>query len=84
MSASINKLVALAEKHGFKGELTIWSEADVWWFEEPMPDDVRLAGTADPAVDYYEQMPSPQFRGDAGFIDGAAKTAISFDRNKRC
>lgn len=82
MSAAIARLVAMTERHGFKGELMKWSKADVWTFVEPMPDDVRLAGTADPAVDYYEQMPDLHFAGDVGFIDGAAKTAISFLRNK--
>jgi hypothetical protein len=82
MSAAIAKLVAMAERHGLTGELFKWSQADVWTFDEPMPDDVRLAGSADPAVDYYEQTPAPHFPGDVGFIDGEAKTAISFIWNK--
>ncbi|WP_271079027.1 hypothetical protein [Aurantiacibacter sp. MUD61] len=82
MSAAIAKLVAMSEGHGLKGELNKWSKADVWTFAEPMPEDVRLAGTAEPAVDYYEQMPGPHFAGDVGFIDGEAKTAISFIWNK--
>ena len=82
MSVAITKLVELTERHGLSAELVKWSEADVWTFGEAMPDDVRLAGTADPAVDYYEQAPATHFAGDVGFIDGAAKTAISFLRDK--
>ena len=81
-SDAILKLVRMAQDHGMSGKLTNWSKADVWWFEGAMPDDILMAGGEDPALDYYEQAASPHHRGDIGFIDGAAKLAISFDTQK--
>ncbi|KLI64709.1 hypothetical protein [Aurantiacibacter marinus] len=82
MSEAILKLVKMAQDHGMSGKLTHWSEADVWWFEGEMPQDILMAGGAESSVDYYEQAASPHYRGDIGFIDGNAKVAISFDTKK--
>ncbi len=82
MSEGILKLVKMAQDKGMPGKLTKWSKADVWWFEGEMPEDILRAGASEPSVDYYEQAASPHHRGDIGFIDGAAKLAISFDTKK--
>ncbi|GAA5045775.1 hypothetical protein GCM10023208_00600 [Erythrobacter westpacificensis] len=82
MSAAIEKLVALAQGQGMTGKLVHWSKADVWTFEGEMPADIMLAGTADPALDYFWQAANGPHRADKGFIDGAAKVAISFDRQE--
>lgn len=80
MSAAIQKLVRMAQDQGMTGELVHWSKADVWTFEGVMPRDIMLAGTADPAVDYFWQAANGPHRADTGFIDGAAKVAIAFDK----
>ncbi len=82
MSASIDKLVALAKGKGMTGELVHWTKADVWTFQGTMPDAIMLAGTADPALEYFWQAANGPHRADTGFIDGAAKLAISFDKKK--
>lgn len=82
MSAGIEKLVRMAKGRGMSGEPLHWSKADVWTFQGVMPNDVMLAGTADPALDYFWQAANGPHRADTGFIDGAAKVAISFDKEK--
>jgi len=82
VSDAVQKLVKMAQAQGMTGELTNWSKADVWVFEGTMPEDILRAGVSEPSVDYYEQAASPHHRGDVGFIDGAAKLAISFDSKK--
>ena len=82
MSAAIEKLVRMAQGQGMTGTLVHWSKADVWTFEGEMPGDIMLAGTADPALDYFWQAANGPHRADKGFIDGAAKVAISFDRQE--
>ncbi len=82
MSGAIEKLVAMAKRQGMTGELVRWSKADVWTFEGAMPDDIMLAGTADPALEYFWQAANGPHRADTGFIDGAARLAISFDKEK--
>ncbi len=82
MSEAIQKLVELATAGGLRGELTKWSKADVWWFDDAMPDEVREKGHADPALNYFCQFASPQYRGDDGFMDEAANVAISFNRTQ--
>ncbi|RIV86512.1 hypothetical protein [Aurantiacibacter zhengii] len=76
MSAAIDRLVALAKGQGMTGTLVCWTKADVWTFEGDMPDDIMLAGSADPALDYFWQAANGPHRADKGFIDGAAKVAI--------
>lgn len=82
MSAAIDKLVAMAKAHGMAGKLVPWSKAEVWTFAGTMPEDVLLAGSNDPSVDYYEQAANGPHRADTGFIDDAGKLAISFDKRK--
>lgn len=80
MSAAIQKLVRMAQGHGMNGQPIQWSKAEVWTFEGVMPEDIMQAGTADPALDYFWQAANGPHRADTGFIDGAAKVAISFDK----
>tara|TARA_B100001057_G_scaffold37251_1_gene33712 strand:- start:1018 stop:1284 length:267 start_codon:yes stop_codon:yes gene_type:complete len=82
MSAAIEKLVRMAQGQGMAGTLVHWTKADVWTFEGEMPGDIMLAGTADPVLDYFWQAANGPHRADKGFIDGAAKVAISFDRQE--
>ncbi len=82
MTSAIDTLVTMAQAQGMRGELVHWSKVDVWTFAGPMPDDVLLAGSEDPSVDYYEQAANGPHRADAGFIDDANKLAISFDKRK--
>lgn len=79
MTSVIDKLVAMAKAQGLHGELVHWSKAGVWTFQGVMPEDVLLAGSSEPSVDYYEQAANGPHRADAGFIDDAAGLAISFD-----
>lgn len=78
--SAINNLVALAEAQGLSGTLTEWSEANVWWFEAPMPAVVRAAGAADQTLDAISTDGDPHNRADDGFIDRQASLAISFPR----
>lgn len=82
MSEGIAKLVSMATDKGMAGELIHWSKADVWTFEGIMPDDILRTGSAIEALDYFEQAANGPHRADTGFIDGAAKIAISFDKQK--
>jgi hypothetical protein len=79
--SAIAKLVDLAEAAGLRGELTRWSEADVWWFDARMPPPIKDAGAADSSLRYFETEGDPHNRADAGFIDDKGKIAISFARN---
>ena len=81
MIDAISRLVELAETEGLRGELTHWSEADVWWFDDQMPARVRDAGNADPALRFFETEATPHDRADVGFKDDEKRIAISFARN---
>ena len=69
MTDAISKLVELTHAEGLHGELTQWSEADVWWFAGPMPQR------------YFETDGSPHNRADVGLKDDSKGIAISFARN---
>ena len=80
MGEGISRLISLTEVEGLHGQLTSWSEADVWWFDCTMPESVRLAGLSDQSLRYFETKATPHDRADAGFKDDGRKVAISFAR----
>ena len=82
MSDAVRRLVDLARASGMDPDEGQWSKAYVFRFDGLMPDDVRATGNADQSLDYFSYVGSPHDPPDEGFIDRAAKTAISFLRVK--
>jgi hypothetical protein len=78
MSDGILKLVELARDTGLKDDFGDWSMASVYWFEGLMPRDVRQAGEADTALEYFTAEGSPHTPMGEGFIDRRTNTAVSF------
>jgi len=79
MSAGIAALVRLARQTGMTSSDGAWSEAYVYWFDRPMPDGVRRAGTANPALDYHSAARTPHTPAHEGFLDRDRKVAITFE-----
>jgi len=78
MSGPVPQLVALAQRRDLVAEEGQWSEAFVYWFDALMPPDVREVGSADQALEYFSSDGTPHNPAGEGFVDRAAKTAISF------
>jgi hypothetical protein len=72
------KLVGLARESGLEAQHGDWSKASVYWFDAPMPKNVRETGNADASVDYFNSEGTPHNPAGEGFIDRDAKIAISF------
>ena len=79
--AGIQDLVSIAKAHGLSGSMTEWSKRDVWWFDESMPDEVRLAAEKDNSLEYFSYEGDPHNRADEGFLDQDG-LSISFARPK--
>jgi hypothetical protein len=78
-SVAIDRLVALAQQSGLTASADQWSEAFVFWFANPMPEEVLVAGKADPALRFFEESATPHMPANIGFFDHAEKIAVSFE-----
>ena len=78
MSGPVLKLVALAQRRDLVADEGQWSEAFVYWFDALMPPEIREVGSADETLEYFSSDATPHNPAGEGFIDRAAKTAISF------
>ena len=79
MSAAIERLVETAEQLGLKSTQGEWSEAFVYWFNDPMPAEVLAAGEVEPTLEYLDVAKTPHLPAHRGFIDRADNTAVTFD-----
>jgi len=78
MSAAVLSLVDMARVRHLVADNGEWSDATVYWFDAPMPPEIREAGLANPALEYFASDGTPHNPPDEGFIDRPAKIAISF------
>lgn len=78
MSEAIGRLLELARTLGLESETADWSEARVHQFDAPMPHLMRVAGHAEPSLEYYRQDSDPHYAFDEGFIDKTAAVSVSF------
>ncbi len=78
MSAAVLSLVDMARERHLVADNGEWSDVTVYWFDAPMPLEIREAGSANPALEYFTSDGTPHNPSDEGFIDRPAKTAISF------
>jgi hypothetical protein len=75
---AISKLVEMTKATGSHYEYSEWSKAKVFWFDELMPNEVRMAGSSDPTVEHFNSDGTPHTPAGEGFIDRQSNTAISF------
>ena len=78
MSDAILNLVAKAKARGLVADEGEWSKAFVYWFGGLMPSDVREAGSANAALEYFCSEGTPHTPAGEGFIDRATNTSLSF------
>ena len=78
MSASIERLLALASSEGLAFDCYDFSGAKVRWFESAMPQTIREAGQSDDRLRHFLTDHTPHNRADEGFIDDSVKVAVSF------
>ncbi|WP_156930295.1 hypothetical protein [Sphingomonas jaspsi] len=76
----MSELIALARRFEPSAACHDFSSVKAWWFEQPMPEAVRSAGSAESSLRYFTTQQTPHNRPDEGFVDDAAKVAISYPR----
>ena len=80
MSVAIQSLVSLANEAGLTSTDGSWSKAFVYWFDAPMPLEVRVAGLDEASIEHFDIEQTPHMPAGEGFIDHADQTAITFLR----
>jgi hypothetical protein len=78
MSEAIRQLVAMAEARGLNADAGQWSKVYVYWFDAPMPSDIRAVGCGDPGLEYHREDAAPHTQANEGFIDRQAMMSITF------